>query len=189
MKKNRDEEFDRLIASDPDLEVAVERVRKAFTAEPSEPKRQMHLAQVMSVAKRPAVARRRTARIAAAAVLATSAFGGLAYAGALPDAMQDALSDAATKAGFTLPASDAHRNGNSVDADQGGDKSVSEDVHSVLDQDFDSGRDKGDAVSDAANQNRRSEGSQPSNPPTSTVTDTVTDPQPDHGRGPPAPGE
>ncbi len=189
MKKNRDEEFDRLIASDSDLEALVGRVRQAFVSEPSDGARQTHLAQVMSVAKRPAVARRRAARIAAAAVLATGAFGGLAYAGALPDAVQNALSDAAAKAGFTLPASDAHRNENSVDAGQGGDKSVSEDVHGVLDQEFDSGKDKGDAVSDAANQNRGSEGSQPSNPPTSTVTDTVTDPQPDHGRGPPVPGE
>lgn len=180
MKKNRDEEFDRLVASDPALEALVGRARKAFTSEPSDRTRQTHLARVMSVAKRPAVARRRTARIAAAAVMATGAFGGLAYAGALPDAIQDALSDAAAKAGFTLPASEAHRAGG-----QGGDKSVSEDVHSVLEQDFESGREKGDAVSDAADQNRRSEGSQPSNPPTSTVTDTVTDPQPDHGKGPP----
>lgn len=104
------------------------------------------------------------ARLGVASAVLTAAMGSLAYAGVLPAQMQDALSKAATKAGFHIPSSTNH---GSSGSDQNG-KSVSNDVHKVLDQDL-TGREKGQQVSDTADQNRQNE-----NVPTSTATDHPT---------------
>jgi hypothetical protein len=118
---------------------------------------------------------------AVAAVLAT---GGLAAANTLPGPAQDAVAFVAGTVGIDLPHADDHGNdkvkdgmdhdGDGVADDNGNHygqlkhtddptasptpkpgKSVSDDVHSVQDDDSLEGRDKGDAVSDAASQNRQ----------------------------------
>lgn len=128
--------------------------------------------------------RRRVFRLMAATGLSLGMLTGLAFAGALPDAMQDALSDAAGKAGFSLPASEAHRqdaehrkDGSQTGNADGNSKSVSDDVKEVLTDDSLEGKDKGDAVSDVASQNRQDD--EHANP--SGVTDTATGSPPDQG--------
>lgn len=132
-------------------------------------------------------ARRRTMRTLAATALLSAALGGMAFAGALPDAMQDALSNAAEKVGFHLPASEATtaaRESRSEEAQNSSEhgKSVSDDVHSVLDDETLEGKEKGDAVSDAASQNRRSDREEGN-------SETATDIPPNSDRGPGHPQE
>lgn len=111
------------------------------------------------------------AKIAVAAGAAVLATGGLAAADVLPQPAQDAVASAAERIGLELPSSE---DGEEVEAveeegpeDEGSPpehaegKSVSEDVHAVLEDDSLEGRDKGEAVADAASQNRQDAGRNP----------------------------
>ena len=120
-----------------------------------------------------------TAKIAGVAVASTVAAGGFAATGTLPDPAQTAVANVVEKVGITIPnpdkaaktqekadakiakteqkAADKIAKTEQKDGEDGapGGKSVSEDVHKALDEEYESGQEKGDAVSDAASQNRQ----------------------------------
>lgn len=160
---------------DEDLDLVAEGFLRVFaTPVPPEVERE-HLLKIMQTVSDPSRMTaseaprpkrlRRTFRLMLASGVGVAMLSGLAFAGALPDAMQDALSDAAAKAGITLPASDEHRKDgdhrpaeqrSGKDGDHG--KSVRDDVKKVLEDDSLEGKEKGDAVSDVASQNRQNDG-------------------------------
>lgn len=73
-------------------------------------------------------------RLAAATAFATASLGGLAYAGVLPDQLQDALSNAAAKAGFDLPASDNAFGAKADEVNHGQQGDLMRDEHSKRDE-------------------------------------------------------
>jgi hypothetical protein len=102
--------------------------------------------------------------------VALAATTGLAAAGAMPQPAQDALSRVAEKLGVDMPPSggigqtvrernDTGTAGEDIEGaeeDENG-KSVSDDVHAVLEDESLEGAEKGDAVSGVASQNRQSD--------------------------------
>ncbi|MFN2610730.1 MAG: hypothetical protein ABR507_07670 [Actinomycetota bacterium] len=177
--KNLEEPMEDAI-SDERFAQFVERARSSMSAKPADELAAGHLSAIVVAASdptlvnapfRPKLARKRSRRLAAKLAAATAgalmALGGLAYAGVLPQKLQDALSDAAGKAGFTVPASQEHRQdlaNHQANSGSNG-KSVSGDVHKVLNDTTLTGRDKGDAVSNVASQNRENDSH-----PTSTAS-------------------
>jgi len=109
--------LDGLIEDDADLREALSAIAAGVAESPSKETAAAHLDLLrqatmefrasgdLAPAKRKP--RKKVAvRLAAATAIATASLGGMAYAGVLPDQLQDALSNAAAKAGFDLPASD-----------------------------------------------------------------------------------
>lgn len=171
--------------TDPALTAFSEKVQSLFLTEPTDEVASGHIAKMLAEVSSPSAThfkvpiRRRlrnslSFRVAAVTAVFIGATGGLAYAGILPDAMQDALSSAASKAGFELPVGDP---GQSTSGDDGARNSgdsgqrAKEDVLDAVRSDYDSGREKGDAVSDAANQNRNSQDHPNGDGPKGTATD------------------
>lgn len=158
--------------TDPALAAFSEKLQSLFLQQPTDEVASGHISKMLAEVASPSARhfkvplgrRLRSSlsfRVAAVTAVFIGATGGLAYAGALPDAMQDALSSAAAKAGFELPAGDPGQStaGHAPGGDPGEDsgKSVKSDVLDAVRSDYESGRDKGDAVSDAASQNRSNE--------------------------------
>lgn len=177
--------------ADAQLEELAPAIRGAFTKPVPEDVQDAHLIAMMQavsdpsrMSAKPLPRRRRGFRLAAATATGFAMLSGLAFAGALPSAMQDALSDAAARAGFSLPVSAERSRADAEEAkkkakndEDGKGKSVSDDVHQVLNDDSLQGKEKGDAVSDVASQNRQND----ERPDGSGTTETATDPP--QGRG------
>ena len=176
------DEFEAAMA-DPAFAEFVEDAKSSLLVHPSPEVASKHLAAIVEAATsleaaparlpQKSTRRRKFAlRVAAVTGAAFMALGGLAYAGVLPQQMQDALSDAAAKAGFSLPVSDEREAANAAHTGDNG-KSVSSDVKDVAHNKDLQGREKGDAVSDVADQNRQNE-----NHPTSTATSNPSNEDP-----------
>jgi hypothetical protein len=172
-----DREVEALLAGHPSVDGALDElgaflrsVRTTFVQQPSPELERAHLAAMAEAFQMVEPRRKKMLstvlasvwmKVAAAVASAVVATGGLAAANALPGPAQDAVASVADHVGINLPssddqgeASDAQDNeGDSASEDHG--KSVSTDVHAVLDDDSLEGRAKGDAVSDAASQNRQ----------------------------------
>lgn len=179
--------------TDPDLAAFRDKIQSVFIQGPSEEVASAHIAKMLAEVANPSTRpfkvplgrRLRSSlsfRVAAATAIFIGATGGLAYAGAFPDAMQDALSSAASKAGFELPVGDpgqsAPARDGAGDSSEDSGKSVKNDVLDAVRSQYNSGREKGDAVSDAATQNRNNK----DHPNGDGVERTATDDPPASGR-------
>lgn len=181
------------VIDDPALIAFERKIQDLYLAQPTEEVASKHISLMLAEAgassgrsfRVPLLRRLRTSitvRIAAVTTLALGATGGLAYAGALPDAMQDAISSAAAKAGLELPLGDpdaaraTQEKAEQVRSDTA--KTVNDDVLDAVRSDYESGRQKGDAVSDAANQNRKNE----NHPSGDGIDRAATDDPPASGR-------
>jgi hypothetical protein len=194
MRTPREDPFEEAM-SDEAFADFVSKARSTFIAQPSIQVASRHLAAIVEVASsldyapdqghaRPKASSRRRRfafKLAALTGAAFMALGGLAFAGVLPQKMQDAISDAAAKAGFTLPVSDEREAANAAHAGDSNDKNVSSDVTDVAKDRSLTGREKGETVSDVADQNRQNEAH-----PTSTASSPSDEPSPkDHPTGKP----
>ena len=201
MRLLRRKDLEAVDLTDPDLAAFSERLQSLYLEDPGGEVVSRHISMMLAEADSPSsghfkvpLSRRLRSslsfRLAAVTAIFIGATGGLAYAGALPDAMQDALSSAASKAGFELPVGNPGQSASGQDQENPGEdsgKSVKTDVLDAVRSDYESGRDKGDAVSDAATQNRNDqdhpngngvEGAATDDPPASGRPDDPQDPSP-----------